>query len=566
MATIGTEMRVFGPPGCGKTTYTARQIYKAAEKYGTQSVFVASFTRTAAEELAGRKLPIDRRQVGTLHKHCYAALNLSRGEIAEGHIDEWNKYAPEYRLSGEDKPDLDEANIEATFMTEADSLFSQYQVLRAKMINRQLWPESIRRFARKWEDWKQANKLMDFTDLIETALHDVDTAPGSPIVGFFDEVQDFTPLELSLVRKWGKQMDYYVLVGDDDQCIYSFKGATPDAFLNPEIPEEYKRVLSQSYRVPRLIQKAAERWIGQVTKREPKEYRPKDVEGSIRFLHDANFKRPESIVREIVKELEKTTCEACNGEGCKHCDYAGGKTYMILASCSYMLEPLKAVLRKEAVPFHNPYRVKRGDWNPIRYGGKGTTAVDRILAYLRPLSDVWGKDARVWTIEDLLKWADPIKKDGVFKRGALKQIEKIKDWEFAKNDIDQIIQVFDCEETFLNASFADLDWYEERLLTSKKKPFQYPLAVARKWGAKILRQRPRVIIGTIHSVKGGQADVVYLFPDLSVSGARQWMTPGDQKDAVIRQFYVGMTRAKEELVVCSRATGYAIDWGKVFRR
>src|SRR5207248_7746996 len=40
---------------------------------------------------------------------------------------------------------------------------------------------------------------------------------------------------------------------------------------------------------------------------------------------------------------------------------AAGKTVMFLASCSYMLDPLKACLKKRALPFHNPYRRKRGD-------------------------------------------------------------------------------------------------------------------------------------------------------------------------------------------------------------
>jgi superfamily I DNA/RNA helicase len=57
-------------------------------------------------------------------------------------------------------------------------------------------------------------------------------------------------------------------------------------------------------------------------------------------------------------------------------------------------------------------------------------------------------------------------------------------------------------------------------------------------------------VGTIHSVKGGEADVVYLFPDLSQAGAAQYASMGTARDAVIRQFYVGATRAREKLYVC----------------
>jgi superfamily I DNA/RNA helicase len=63
-----------------------------------------------------------------------------------------------------------------------------------------------------------------------------------------------------------------------------------------------------------------------------------------------------------------------------------------------------------------------------------------------------------------------------------------------------------------------------------------------------------VVIGTIHSVKGGQADVVYLVPDLSGRGASEWAQPGARQDGVRRQMYVGMTRARRELAVCNPAT------------
>jgi replication-associated recombination protein RarA len=53
-----TETHIWGPPGCGKTTYVSRQVAKAAEKYGGDAVLVSSFTKAAATELAMRNLPI----------------------------------------------------------------------------------------------------------------------------------------------------------------------------------------------------------------------------------------------------------------------------------------------------------------------------------------------------------------------------------------------------------------------------------------------------------------------------------------------------------------------------
>ena len=63
-------------------------------------------------------------------------------------------------------------------------------------------------------------------------------------------------------------------------------------------------------------------------------------------------------------------------------------------------------------------------------------------------------------------------------------------------------------------------------------------------------------MGTIHSVKGGQADVVYVFPDLSLNGHKEYN--GGEWEPVIRQFYVGVTRCKESLIICRPAGGWFV--------
>ena len=79
------------------------------------------------------------------------------------------------------------------------------------------------------------------------------------------------------------------------------------------------------------------------------------------------------------------------------------------------------------------------------------------------------------------------------------------------------------------------------------------------WG-EALRDEPRLTVGSIHSVKGAQADTVILLPDISPSGMKEWSKPGDAKDGIIRTFYVGMTRAKERLILGGRWSPYSVDW------
>src|SRR5690348_2632188 len=79
--TLASEYRIFGPPGTGKTTNVKRQVTRAVEKYGADAVLVTSFSRTAAEELAGGDLPTSSKKIGTLHSPCSPAPGEPR--IAE---------------------------------------------------------------------------------------------------------------------------------------------------------------------------------------------------------------------------------------------------------------------------------------------------------------------------------------------------------------------------------------------------------------------------------------------------------------------------------------------------
>lgn len=530
---MGLEVRVFGPPGTGKTTFLASQVRSAVEKHGSDSVIVTSFTRAAAAEIAGRDLPIEPAQVGTLHAHCYRAL--SRPVIAETKLKEWNQEYPALALGGEGG-NLDEPASERKYETPGDEMMARLQVLRARMVDRDLWPEQVASFAARWDEWKEAHDYIDFTGMIERALTDLDRAPGDPRIGFLDEVQDCTRLQLTLWRKWARHMDFNVIAGDDDQAIYSWLGATPDAFLDPPIPDNQKRILRQSYRVPRTVQALASRWIGQVSRREPKEYAPRDVDGEVTRIA-ASWRYVEPLLEDATRQTEQ------------------GRTCMVLASCSYMLVPLLAVLRQEGIPYCNPYRRTRGDWNPLG-GGRGTSATGRLLAFLAASVEHHGANAREWTADEFRTWAEVLEAKGVFKYGRKTIIEAMKGRNLLA--IEDWWGHFASDEVAASALDTDLDWYQEHLMAARRKGFEFPMQVLRKHGIKALSEKPKLIAGTIHSVKGGEAECVYLIPDLSLAGMQEWATPGEGRDGVTRMMYVGMTRARERLVLCQPATPFNV--------
>ncbi|HUT43364.1 MAG TPA: ATP-dependent helicase, partial [Desulfobacterales bacterium] len=404
------EFRKFGPPGTGKTSSLAtRDIPQAVAAYGSEKIIVASYTKAAAVEIAnkrsrdtGERIHVNPDNVGTLHALCFRALG--RPEIAEAHKKEWNDiYGNMYPITGSLKGAMDEGGVNNQSSAQGDEMLSGLNILRARMKPR--IRTSTKDFEKKWTEFKNDNGYMDFTDLIEVALDKTIYAPGQPKVMFVDEAQDFTPLQLKLVRSWSQHMEWLVLLGDDDQTIFSFTGSSPDAFLNPPIDAKFKTVLSQSYRVPQVILERSQKLIKKVMVREPKIYKPRidqttglPAVGKIRN-HYENFKNFQRIIDEIK-------------------DYvANEKTVMLLASCSYMLDRLKNELKINGIPFHNPYRKTRSDWNPLVRSSQKTMPVDTLLAFL---SDNKQSD-KSWTVRQFVNWAKELK---VGENGLVKKVGK----------------------------------------------------------------------------------------------------------------------------------------------
>ena len=149
---------------------------------------------------------------------------------------------------------------------------------------------------------------------------------------------------------------------------------------------------------------------------------------------------------------------------------------------------------------------------------------------------------------------------GLFKRGA-----KAKIGEMAENFGESPVDLDSLRDLMGDAGIAELSnieadplgWFQKRLNASRGKAFEYPLAIVKRHGIAGLKERPKIIPGTIHSVKGGEADSVFLFPDLSPQGGQEF---NFKPAGIHRMFYVGMTRAIERLFLCKTSGQMAIRW------
>ena len=339
-------------------------------------------------------------------------------------------------------------------------------------------------------------------------------------------------------------MDWHVLVGDDDQTIYEFAGCTAEAFLNPPIADKYKKILSQSYRVPANVHKLAQFIIRRVSVREPKQYFPRRdengnfINGSVSKF-SATYRKIEYLVQEIQNRL------------------SAGKTVMFLTTCAYMIDPLKAELVNRGIPFENEFRRRRSDWNPLHDDKKGVSAKRLLNAFLDS-----GEDGGFWTVEQFITWAKflSVGEFGLVKKVGKKAIEVLEQAvhenkpgiHSARNVIEQIISPAGIKP----AIDRNLIWLLETLQNTRKKGMQYPLRNKKKNGLEALNKKPALTIGTIHSVKGGQADCVFISPDISMQASKGCNVSIAESDSLNRLFYVAVTRAREEVVIMEPATKY----------
>lgn len=536
-----------GPPGTGKTTRLTKMVSDAVDR-GWQ-VLIASLTKTAAREVAGRQLPIHEHRIGTLHSHAYRALGggLNIAEGKDGLVS-WADWVSEHdlpngwQLSGGAAPSPDEPKdgpgaVEER--TDGDELYEQIGIWRSRLTPPDVWPLSHQAFFKAWREWKYESNFTDFEDLIERcALEDV--APEFEVDALYvDEAQDLSASEVRLCATWARRTRAFVVVGDPRQCLYEWRGSDPELFGDLIHASKKTDVLRQSYRVPRAVHGAAAEWVEQLHDGIDATYLPTDAAGGLERT-GLNLRRAELLAAEI-EDVAKS-----------------GQTVMTLASCSYLLRPMIAALRDRGIPFHNPYRTKRGDWNPLRQPESPTSAAGRLVAFSRVDVDTWGAEARFWTPKEIHGWADALPAD-MFVRGGKTAIKRASGKDGAGMSPEDLEALVPSREALEAMFYGDLAWYRDHMVPKAAKGSAFALAVADKSGVRSFFATPKVITGTCHSVKGGEADRVYLWPDLSPSGYDDWCSAATRGQNV-RTFYVGMTRAKQSLVLCGPSSARAVTW------
>ena len=295
-------LKIFGCPGSGKSHELLRLFEEELQRVPLERIGFFTFTRSAKKVVLERsgKTQAEAEFLRTIHSVCYRQLSLQPGQLVTKKELKLFAKTIGVQLSGVTPNPwaAEEQESGGTVQTKADLLLHLNHVGRHRQVGLK---EALRDvyldvdleygkwFTQSYREWKAREGLLDYTDLLTEYL-----ATGEPLpidVLFIDEGQDLSKLQWEVVKKLGANAQRWYLCADDDQTIFSWAGASPEAFLNFPCTEE--KVLGHSYRLPRKVLAKAQEVISTVRHRKAKQVTPRDYEGECRdvgLLDDQLFK------------------------------------------------------------------------------------------------------------------------------------------------------------------------------------------------------------------------------------------------------------------------------------
>jgi superfamily I DNA/RNA helicase len=494
---IHKRAKIIGSPGCGKTTYLLNLITQAASKYDPERIGAVSLTNAAIEEMKDRvkkETGLSKesaKNIRTIHSTCFRLLELKKEQVADKKIKEFNEAYPKWEMPLDIEITEDEHFIEKTgqFTARQNKIrFNEIQMLRHQLVPVEQWPDLLlREMYKDWCNWMAKNNYNDFTGMLEDILLG-ELCPDIDIL-LVDEAQDMSRLSMHLLEMWGKNTVSTVYVGDSDQAILRFAGAVPEAFIN--LNHTWMKVLGKSYRVPKKVYEYAMEVISQAKNREDVIYEPTEVEGN--------------VIR------------------CSEPDLSLEGTHMILGRCNFHLNRWKHYLLKHGQVWHNPYRPGDLNYNPMNT--KLWRAARNYVKICRG-EEIENKDLR-HMVKNMIA-------EGNIVRGMKSKVEDIT--------FDEKVDMFGLISSgVFTKEFLKLEKTIEEVFMLKGQSGD----MLRK--CEDIMAKPKIILGTYHSVKGGESDHVWLDTGTSAACLRGCAESVENFYDEVRVAFVGGTRSRKNV-------------------
>lgn len=566
--TVNGPLLVCAPPGSGKTATIIGRIRYLIEKCGIppQVLLVVTFTRKAADELRDRCksfLPENAMpQISTLHafafsvlkKHCellgrkemrlltpdvelelvkglcavYPAMrgfNANQGSGVHGTYNTVLRHIKEYQKAASAG---EESALEYLLSHDHDQVFVEFATVFADTIEAGeyiTFDEQIRLCVKLFEEHPEVLKL--YQNLCQYIM--------------VDEFQDVNEDQVDMLYMLAAEHKNIMVVGDDDQSIYKFRGASASFMLDfPSVWGGKKIVLTDNFRSTQNIISSTSKLIEHNSERISKEIRSgSGKEGHLPMV--VRKDDPDTVGRLINDLVSK--------EGYRYGDIAilamkNSTLEKIYSSAAYPCVLSKALLRQDAL-FVFVYSVLRlwesscGDdlaflqflelfnLSELAERGRGEHSVYRATIAKNGLPDVCAGES-VFGEGKLVK---PL--------SLLSDMFAVLDTGVALSEFLSLVRLqLDWDKTDSPAVLLEL--LEQQNITS----FEDCIRMMRGIVEYEDTRRVEVTIGdrvglyTCHDSKGKEFPIVVLINDVS-----------DDTEEGRRVFYVATTRPKERLYI-----------------
>ena len=530
------RLAVIAGPGTGKTkTLVSRILYLIREKQvKPREITAVTFTRKAAAELEerlekalGGKRHLKGMQIGTFHSVAIKALRDAGIETRLAENLECRELAGETR---------------AAFHLSCSGGRLLGEISRIKSGRESaLIPEEVYAYYQKL---LEERGLLDFDDLLLAAAEyferpDSDRSHFSYLL--VDEFQDINPVQYRLTEAWNREGKSLFVIGDPDQSIYGFRGSQAACFqdLLRDHPEMEVIRLRTNYRsTPEILGAAAA-----VIRHNPggeRELEPALPSGCPVRMVRGKEELSEAIfaAREINRQVGGVDMLEAQEQGAdrEKKRLRGFGEIAVLCRTHRQMDLLEKTLSREGIPYVAAGRGSFLEDPKVR----GTCAFFRYL--------VLGEETDRKTAAELLLGQEESRMTETLFAGLEETFRPL----MQKGRPAKILDLW-MEEQRLQENTAMQQLRGAAVLCGRMEEFLQNLSSGEE--GDLLRcggrtyQADAVHLMTLHASKGLE------FPVVILHGVSRGQLPleTEKEPADIeeerRLFYVGMTRAKEELIL-----------------
>ncbi|MBP1888976.1 DNA helicase-2/ATP-dependent DNA helicase PcrA [Clostridium moniliforme] len=571
---------VVAAPGSGKTTVIINRINYLVNKLKiyNKNIIVITFTKSAALNMKDRYIKsfnLERAPFfGTFHGLFYKML------IRENYkIEIIESYKTHKLIEGVLKKYFDDINEDK--IKEVINNISLFKNSRSNLneFKPSLTKEIFQECYEAYSSYKKKNNLWDFDDLalkvLELLKENKELRNGYRELFKYilvDEFQDCDELQIEFLKMMNEgDKNSLFAVGDEDQCIYSFRGSKPEymVIFNNIFKGGKKYYLSKNYRSSKNIIDGAKKVIEYNKERNKKEIiANKEDDGIIKisFPYDEKIQGEEIVdrIKALIKDnkytykdniiLYRTNIEAMNFIDV----FTRKKIPFTLLDKEYnffehfICKDILTYLKLSLDPFDKEAFLKIIN-KPFRYVSKSNLAyVRNFNEYKDPFEILMEKKDtppfQIKKLDDLRKDIQYLSKLSLssaiqFIISDLGYLDYLKTYcekfNQSLDDLEEILEEFKISASGFKTIiefFTHIENIKEEIEMSKNKI-----------------DEDRVLLSTIHRVKGMEFKNVFLvncnedtIPHISA---------GDENiEEERRLFYVGITRAIDNLYITAPKT------------